>query len=73
MVFGSLIAFSAYIWLLHHVRPALAGSYAYVNPVIAVLLGAALNGEQFGWRDFLAMAVILLGVVVLTMARTWKK
>jgi len=55
------------------VRPALAGSYAYVNPVIAVLLGAALNGERFGWRDFLAMAVILLGVVVLTMARTRKK
>jgi drug/metabolite transporter (DMT)-like permease len=38
-----------------------------------VLLGAALNGERFGWRDFLAMAVILLGVVVLTMARTRKK
>jgi len=72
-VFGSIVAFTAYVWLLHNVRPALAGSYAYVNPVIAVLLGAALNGEQFGWRDFLAMAVILLGVVVLTMARTWKK
>lgn len=72
-VFGSIVAFTAYVWLLQNVRPALAGSYAYVNPVIAVLLGAALNGERFGWRDFLAMAVILLGVVVLTMARTRKR
>ena len=72
-VFGSIVAFTAYVWLLQNVRPALAGSYAYVNPVIAVLLGALLNGERFGWRDLLAMAVILLGVVVLTMARTRKR
>jgi len=71
-VFGSIIAFTAYVWLLHNVRPALAGSYAYVNPVIAVLLGALLNGERFGWRDMLAMAVILAGVLVLTLARTRK-
>jgi drug/metabolite transporter (DMT)-like permease len=72
-VFGSIVAFTAYVWLLQNVRPALAGSYAYVNPVIAVLLGAALNSERFGWRDVLAMVVILLGVVVLTMARTRKR
>ena len=69
-VFGSIVAFTAYVWLLHNVRPALAGSYAYVNPVIAVLLGALLNGERFGWRDMVAMAVILIGVLVLTLART---
>ncbi len=69
-VFGSIVAFTAYVWLLHNVRPALAGSYAYVNPVIAVLLGALLNGERFGWPDMLAMAVILAGVLVLTLART---
>ena len=68
-LFGSIIAFSAYVWLLHNVRPTLAGSYAYVNPVIAVLLGALLNGERFGWRDIVAMAVILVGVLVLTLAR----
>lgn len=68
-VFGSIVAFSAYVWLLHNVRPTLAGSYAYVNPVIAVLLGALLNGERFGWRDIVAMAVILVGVLVLTLAR----
>ena len=38
-VFGSIVAFSAYLWLLNHVRPALASSYAYVNPPVAVLLG----------------------------------
>ena len=71
-VFGSIIAFTAYVWLLHNVRPALAGSYAYVNPVIAVLLGVLLNGEHFGWRDLVAMAVILAGVLVLALARTRK-
>src|SRR5690606_32809334 len=45
--FGSIIGFTAYVWLLHHVRPALAGSYAYVNPVIAVVLGAWLAAERF--------------------------
>ena len=48
LTFGSIIGFSAYIWLLHHVRPALAGSYAYVNPVIAMALGAWLAKEHFG-------------------------
>ncbi|MGY1411177.1 MULTISPECIES: drug/metabolite exporter YedA [unclassified Luteimonas] len=67
---GSLVGFSAYIWLLHHVRPALAGSYAYVNPVIAVLLGAWLAGERFGAQDIGAMGVVLLGVVAITLARS---
>ena len=71
-MFGSIVAFTAYVWLLHNVRPALAGSYAYVNPVIAVLLGVLLNGEHFGWRDLVAMAVILVGVVVLMLARARK-
>ncbi|WP_298579698.1 drug/metabolite exporter YedA [uncultured Luteimonas sp.] len=66
---GSLVGFSAYIWLLHHVRPALAGSYAYVNPVIAVLLGAWLAGERFGAHDIGAMGVVLLGVVAITFAK----
>ncbi|MFC4727732.1 drug/metabolite exporter YedA [Coralloluteibacterium thermophilus] len=67
--FGSILAFSAYIWLLHNVRPALAGSYAYVNPVIAVALGAAFAGERFGMHDLAAMAVILAGVVAISLAR----
>jgi drug/metabolite transporter (DMT)-like permease len=67
--FGSIIGFSAYIWLLHHVRPALAGSYAYVNPAIAVALGAWLANEQFSGSEFVAMGVILLGVVAITLAK----
>ncbi|MCC7633049.1 drug/metabolite exporter YedA [Stenotrophomonas rhizophila] len=72
-VFGSIVAFTAYVWLLHNVRPALAGSYAYVNPVIAVVLGAIIGHERFGAHDLLAMGVILAGVVVLTLARTRAK
>jgi drug/metabolite transporter (DMT)-like permease len=68
-VFGSIIAFSAYIWLLHHVRTTLASSYAYVNPVIAVVLGAWLASERFSAHDLGAMAVILGGVVAITLAR----
>ena len=49
VVFGSLVGFTAYSWLLANARPAVAMSYAYVNPVIAVLLGAALGGETLGW------------------------
>lgn len=71
--FGSIVAFSAYVWLLDHVRPTLAGSYAYVNPVIAVALGAWLANESFSTQDFGAMGVILLGVVALTLAKGAKK
>lgn len=68
--FGSIVGFSAYVWLLHHVRPALATSYAYVNPPIAVLLGALLLDERVGWASVGAMAVILAGVLIITRART---
>ncbi|WP_081930869.1 MULTISPECIES: drug/metabolite exporter YedA [Lysobacter] len=69
VVAGSIFGFTAYIWLLHHVRPALATSYAYVNPPIAVLFGALLAGERFTSHDLGAMAVILVGVVIITLAR----
>ena len=72
VLFGSIIGFTAYIWLLHHVRPALAGSYAYVNPVIAVGLGAWLAAEHFSPHDLGAMLVILSGVVAITLAKVHK-
>jgi drug/metabolite transporter (DMT)-like permease len=62
VVFGSLVAYSAYHYLLHRVRPALATSYAYVNPVVAVALGVALAGEHVSGTGVLAMVVILIGV-----------
>ena len=70
VVAGSLAGFSAYIWLLHHVRPALATSYAYVNPAIAVALGALLAQERFGMRELVAMGVILVGVLAITVAKS---
>lgn len=70
VVAGSIIGFTAYIWLLHHVRPALATSYAYVNPPIAVLFGALLGGEHFTRNDLGAMAVILVGVVIITLSKS---
>lgn len=69
VLFGSLVGFTAYVWLLGHVRPALAGSYAYVNPAIAVLLGALLAGERFHAAELVAMGVILAGVVAITLAK----
>lgn len=68
-VFGSLVAFTAYIYLLQHVRPALATSYAYVNPPIAVALGVWLLDERFSAWELAAMVVILAGVAIILAAR----
>ncbi|SFK49333.1 drug/metabolite exporter YedA [Rhodanobacter glycinis] len=69
VVFGSLIGFSAFLYVLKHARPVLATSYAYVNPPVAVLFGLLLAGEHVGPFDLAGMAVILLGVAVITLAR----
>lgn len=65
IVFGSMIAFSAYMYLLRTVRPALATSYAYVNPVVAVLLGVTLGDEIVGTQPLAALPIILFGVALL--------
>jgi drug/metabolite transporter (DMT)-like permease len=64
VVFGSLIAFSAYLYLLGHASPAVATSYAFVNPVIALLLGVAVGGESVTTGEWIACGVILVGVVL---------
>ncbi|MGZ3458656.1 MAG: drug/metabolite exporter YedA [Archangium sp.] len=69
VIFGSLVAFSAYGYLLRNARPALATSYAYVNPMVAVLLGTFLAGESLSTWGFVAMGAILGAVVLLTRAR----
>jgi drug/metabolite transporter (DMT)-like permease len=68
-VFGSLVGFSAYSLLLKHTRPVVATSYAYVNPVIAVVLGVAFAGERFGLASFLGAAIVLAAVVLVGVAR----
>jgi drug/metabolite transporter (DMT)-like permease len=64
---GSLIAYTAYMYLLSHVRPSLATSYAYVNPLVAVGLGVWLAGERISLPGVLAMLIILSGVVLVTL------
>ncbi len=73
IVFGSLIAFTAYLYLLSNVRALLATSYAYVNPPVAVLLGVAFLGEAIHSGDLAAMAVILLGVGMITLGKVRKR
>ena len=65
VVFGSLIAFSAYLYLLSHASPAMATSYAFVNPVIALFLGVAFANEAVTGGEWLASSVILLGVFLI--------
>jgi len=69
VVFGSVVAFSAYTWLIKATTPARLGTYAYVNPAVAVLLGAVIAGEPVTPRALLAMFLILSGVVMLSLVR----
>lgn len=71
-VAGSLIGFTAYLYLLNTVRPALATSYAYVNPPVAVMVGVAFGGEVVHSLDIVAMVVILVGVGLIALARERK-
>ncbi len=64
VVFGSLIAFNAYMWLLAHASTGLAASYTFVNPVIGMLLGVAVAGETITGFEWLAAGIVLAGVVL---------
>ena len=66
IVAGSIIGFTAYVWLIHHESPTKVGTYAYVNPVVAVLVGYFLGGEALGVRTILGTLLILISVVVIT-------
>ena len=66
IIAGSIIAYTAYLWLLHYESPTKVGTYAYVNPIVAVGLGALLGGESIGRRTLLGAALILLSVIAIT-------
>ncbi len=66
IVAGSIIGFTAYVWLLHYESPTKVGTYAYVNPVVAVALGYFLGGEAVGPRTLLGTLLILVSVVTIT-------
>jgi drug/metabolite transporter (DMT)-like permease len=66
IVAGSIIGFTAYVWLIHHESPTKVGTYAYVNPVVAVLLGYFFAGEPLGLRTALGTFFVLISVIVIT-------
>ena len=68
IVAGSIVGFTAYVWLLHHYSPTKVGTYAYVNPVVAVLLGYFAGGEPLGERMIIGSACVLASVVMITTA-----
>lgn len=66
---GSIMGFTAYVWLLHHESPTKVGTYAYVNPVVAVIIGYFLGGEPLGARTVLGGVFVLASVVTITSMR----
>ena len=68
-IFGSVIAINAYMYLIRNVSPAVATSYAYVNPVVAVLLGTGFGGEHLSGVEWLALGIIILAVVLVTLGK----
>jgi drug/metabolite transporter (DMT)-like permease len=70
VTFGSLIGFTSYIWLLDKVTPARLGTYAYVNPLVAVMLGWAIAGERLSIRTGVAATIVICAVALITAARS---
>ena len=66
IVAGSIVAFTAYVWLIHHESPTKVGTYAYVNPVVAVVVGHFVGGESIGPRTIVGTLLVLVSVIVIT-------
>ncbi|MBA3913489.1 MAG: EamA family transporter [Acidobacteriales bacterium] len=73
IVAGSILAFTAYVWLIHHESPTKVGTYAYVNPVVAVILGYFFAGESIGPRTIAGTVLVLISVIVITTTRAKKR
>ena len=69
VVLGSCVGYGAYYWLVHNTTPALLGTYAYVNPAVAVLIGWGLGGETLGATQWIGTGIILVGVVMVTLSQ----
>jgi drug/metabolite transporter (DMT)-like permease len=67
---GTIVGFTAYMYLLRTVRPALATSYAYINPIVAIMLGFIFLGETISQTGIIAMIIILVGVIIVIFARS---
>ena len=70
VIFGSLIGFTAYVWLLKVSTPARVSTYAFVNPVVAVFLGWVLAGEELSLRVLAAAAIIIVAVMLITLTQS---
>jgi drug/metabolite transporter (DMT)-like permease len=70
IVAGSIVGFTAYVWLIHHQSPTKVGTYAYVNPVVAVIVGYFLGGETVGRRTLFGTLLVLVSVIVITTTPT---
>ena len=69
VIAGSLLAFTTYLWLMKHSSPTMVSTYAYINPIVAVFLGWWLLNEPLNARIFLAAAIIISGVALMTIAK----
>lgn len=69
MIFGSIVAFTAYGFLLRHASPGVATSYAYVNPVVALGIGVVFGGEHIAWLTVVGAGVVLLGVAAMSVGK----
>jgi drug/metabolite transporter (DMT)-like permease len=72
IVMGSIVGFTSYVWLIHHESPTKVGTYAYVNPVVAVLVGYFLGGEALGLRTILGTVLVLASVLLITLGKSTK-
>ena len=70
IVMGSIVGFTSYVWLIHHESPTKVGTYAYVNPVVAVLLGYFVGGEPLGLRTVLGTVLVLASVLLITLGKS---
>ena len=69
VIFGSLIGYTAYIWLLKNAEPSIVSTYAFVNPMVAVFLGWLFAGEKIGANAFLAAIAIIAAIIIITLSR----
>jgi drug/metabolite transporter (DMT)-like permease len=70
IVMGSIVGFTSYVWLIHHESPTRVGTYAYVNPVVAVLVGYFVGGEPLGLRTILGTVLVLASVLLITLGKS---
>jgi drug/metabolite transporter (DMT)-like permease len=69
IIFGSIVGYNAYIWLLKNAEPSLVSTYAFINPIVAVFLGWLIAGEQLTKSSMAAAVIIIAAVFVITLFR----